>query len=55
MVRDGRCMNRSDSSDHEDRLSRALSEALRPVDQAILNVVAEAFHDLEQQRDELHE
>ena len=37
----------------EERLSRALSEALRPVDQAILNVVADAFHDLEQQRLEL--
>ena len=38
----------------EDKLSRALSESLQPVDQAILNVVAEAFHDLEQQRVELH-
>ena len=37
----------------EDKLSRALSESLRPVDQAILNTVAEAFHDLEQQREEL--
>ncbi len=38
----------------EDKLSRALSESLKPVDQAILNVVAAAFHDLEQQREDLH-
>jgi hypothetical protein len=37
----------------EERLSRALAAALRPVDQAILSVVAEAFHDLEQQRTDL--
>jgi len=36
-----------------DKLSKALSEALRPVDQAILVDVAEAFHDLERQREEL--
>src|SRR5207253_1377187 len=35
------------------RLSAALSEALTPVDQAILSDVAAAFHDLEQQRLEL--
>ena len=35
------------------RLSRALSEALSPVDQAVLSDIAAAFHDLEQQRDEL--
>jgi uncharacterized protein (TIGR02680 family) len=35
------------------RLSRALSQALAPVDQAVLADVAESFHDLEQQRDEL--
>src|SRR6266540_2295987 len=33
--------------------SRALSQALGPVDQAVLADVAESFHDLEQQRDEL--
>jgi uncharacterized protein (TIGR02680 family) len=36
-----------------EKLSKALSEALRPVDQAILADVAEAFHDLERQREEL--
>ena len=36
-----------------EKLSKALSEALRPVDQAILVDVAEAFHDLERQREEL--
>jgi uncharacterized protein (TIGR02680 family) len=36
-----------------DKLSRALSQALAPVDQAVLADVAESFHDLEQQRDEL--
>ncbi|HEX6676938.1 MAG TPA: TIGR02680 family protein [Actinomycetes bacterium] len=35
------------------KLSRALSQALAPVDQAVLADVAESFHDLEQQRDEL--
>jgi uncharacterized protein (TIGR02680 family) len=35
------------------RLSHALSQALAPVDQAVLTDVAESFHDLEQQRDEL--
>jgi uncharacterized protein (TIGR02680 family) len=35
------------------RLSHALSQALPPVDQAVLADVAESFHDLEQQRDEL--
>ena len=34
-------------------LSRALSQALPPVDDAVLGDVAAAFHDLEQQRDEL--
>jgi len=37
----------------EDVLSRALSEALAPLDQAILADIAASFHDLEQQRDEL--
>jgi uncharacterized protein (TIGR02680 family) len=37
----------------EGRLSRALSEALPPVDQAVIADIATAFHDLEQQRDEL--
>jgi len=37
----------------EEKLSRALSQALRPVDQAILADIAQAFRDLEQQRDEL--
>ena len=36
-----------------DKLSRALSQALAPVDQAVLADVAASFHDLEQQRDEL--
>jgi uncharacterized protein (TIGR02680 family) len=36
------------------KLSHALSQALAPVDQAVLADVAESFHDLEQQRDELH-
>jgi uncharacterized protein (TIGR02680 family) len=35
------------------KLSHALSQALAPVDQAVLADVAEAFHDLEHQRDEL--
>jgi uncharacterized protein (TIGR02680 family) len=35
------------------RLSHALSQALATVDQAVLADVAESFHDLEQQRDEL--
>jgi uncharacterized protein (TIGR02680 family) len=35
------------------RLSHALSQALAPVEQAVLADVAESFHDLEQQRDEL--
>jgi hypothetical protein len=35
------------------KLSHALSQALAPVDQAVLADVAESFHDLEQQRDEL--
>jgi uncharacterized protein (TIGR02680 family) len=35
------------------RLSHALSQALAPVDQAVLADMAESFHDLEQQRDEL--
>ncbi len=35
------------------KLSQALSLALAPVDQAVLADVAESFHDLEQQRDEL--
>lgn len=34
-------------------LSRALSQALAPVDNAVLGDVATAFHDLEQQREEL--
>jgi uncharacterized protein (TIGR02680 family) len=38
---------------NEERLSAALSEALTPLDQAVLSDVAEAFHDLEQQREEL--
>lgn len=37
----------------EGRLSRALSEALAPLDQAVISDIASAFHDLEQQRDEL--
>jgi uncharacterized protein (TIGR02680 family) len=37
----------------EEKLSRALSQALRPVDQAILADIAQAFRELEQQRDEL--
>jgi uncharacterized protein (TIGR02680 family) len=37
----------------EGRLSRALSDALAPVDQAVLSDIAAAFHDLEQQREEL--
>ena len=36
------------------KLSHALSQALAPVDQAVLADIAESFHDLEQQRDELH-
>ncbi|MFC5747698.1 TIGR02680 family protein [Actinomadura rugatobispora] len=37
----------------EKRLSRALSDALTPLDQAVLSDIATAFHDLEQQRAEL--
>ncbi len=37
----------------EGRLSTALSQALSPVDQAVLADVAAALHDLEQQREEL--
>src|SRR5260370_18601803 len=37
----------------EGKLSRALSEALPPVDQSVIADIATAFHDLEQQRDEL--
>lgn len=37
----------------EKRLSRALSDALTPLDQAVLSDIATAFHDLEQQRIEL--
>jgi len=37
----------------EKRLSQALSQALAPVDQALISDVAAAFHDLEQQREEL--
>lgn len=37
----------------EELLSRALSEALAPLDQAVLADIAASFHDLEQQRDEL--
>ena len=37
----------------EGRLSRALSEALTPLDQSVVADIATAFHDLEQQRDEL--
>ena len=37
----------------EGRLSQALTEALAPLDQAVLSDIAAAFHDLEQQRDEL--
>jgi len=37
----------------EGKLSRALSEALTPLDQSVLADIATAFHDLEQQRDEL--
>jgi uncharacterized protein (TIGR02680 family) len=37
----------------EGRLSRALTEALAPLDQAVISDIAAAFHDLEQQRDEL--
>ncbi|WP_051468167.1 TIGR02680 family protein [Actinomadura oligospora] len=37
----------------EKRLSTALSDALTPVDQAVLSDIATAFHDLEQQRKEL--
>ncbi|GLZ08178.1 hypothetical protein Acsp03_56440 [Actinomadura sp. NBRC 104412] len=35
------------------RLSKALSDALTPLDQAVVSDIAAAFHDLEQQRDEL--
>ncbi|WP_017557264.1 TIGR02680 family protein [Nocardiopsis baichengensis] len=37
----------------EKRLSQALTEALTPLDQAVLSDIATAFHDLEQQRTEL--
>ncbi|GGV42989.1 hypothetical protein GCM10010182_79610 [Actinomadura cremea] len=37
----------------EKRLSAALSDALTPLDQAVLSDIATAFHDLEQQRAEL--
>jgi uncharacterized protein (TIGR02680 family) len=37
----------------EAKLSRALSEALTPLDQSVIADIAAAFHDLEQQRDEL--
>ncbi|GAA3643041.1 TIGR02680 family protein [Nonomuraea antimicrobica] len=37
----------------EKKLSAALSQALAPVDQALISDVAGAFHDLEQQREEL--
>jgi uncharacterized protein (TIGR02680 family) len=37
----------------EGRLSQALTEALAPLDQAVLSDIAAAFHDLEQQRDQL--
>jgi uncharacterized protein (TIGR02680 family) len=37
----------------EGRLSQALTEALAPLDQAVISDIAAAFHDLEQQRDEL--
>ncbi|WP_113705621.1 TIGR02680 family protein [Nonomuraea lactucae] len=37
----------------EKKLSQALSQALAPLDQALISDVAAAFHDLEQQREEL--
>lgn len=37
----------------EEKLSQALSQALPPVDQAVISDVAAAFHELEQQREEL--
>jgi uncharacterized protein (TIGR02680 family) len=37
----------------EVKLSKALSEALTPLDQSVIADIAAAFHDLEQQRDEL--
>jgi uncharacterized protein (TIGR02680 family) len=37
----------------EGKLSRALSEALAPLDQSVVADIATSFHDLEQQRDEL--
>jgi uncharacterized protein (TIGR02680 family) len=37
----------------EGRLSQALTEALTPLDQALLSDIAAAFHDLEQQHDQL--
>ncbi|MGW4967249.1 TIGR02680 family protein [Nonomuraea sp. NPDC004186] len=37
----------------EKKLSAALSQALAPVDQALISDVAGAFHDLEQQKEEL--
>ena len=37
----------------EAKLSHALSEALAPLDQSVIADIAAAFHDLEQQRDEL--
>lgn len=39
---------------NEEKLSNALSEALPPIDQAVLSDIAAAFHDLEQQREELN-
>jgi uncharacterized protein (TIGR02680 family) len=37
----------------EGRLSQALTEALAPLDQAVLSDIAAAFHDLEHQREQL--
>jgi len=37
----------------EGRLSQALTEALTPLDQAVLSDIAAAFHDLENQREQL--
>jgi uncharacterized protein (TIGR02680 family) len=37
----------------EGKLSKALSEALAPLDQSVIADIAAAFHDLEQQREEL--
>ncbi|MGH7918598.1 MAG: TIGR02680 family protein, partial [Candidatus Dormibacteraceae bacterium] len=38
-----------------EKLSAALAEALAPLDQAVLSDLASAFHDLQEQRDDLHE